>query len=125
MPLKLHADAPTHLNTVTAYGPGFVEINKIRHAGSLVVTPEHPVQRWSAASFDALSGDDFSALLSFGPELVIFGSGGRQRFPAAALTAALRLQGIGFEAMDTAAACRTYNILMAEGRRVLAAILQD
>lgn len=123
--MKLHADAPTHLNTVTAYGPGFVEINKIRHTGALIVTPDQPVRPWSAASFDALRDADFAALLACTPELVVFGSGSRQRFPAAALLHDLLDARIGVEIMDTEAACRTYNILMAEGRRVVAALLQD
>lgn len=123
--MKLHADPQTHLNTVTAYGPGFVEINKVRHDGNLLVAPDSPVTRWSAASFDALREEDFAAILALKPELVIFGTGSRQRFAHPRLTRSLTEARIGVETMDTAAACRTYNILMAEGRRVLAAFLQD
>jgi uncharacterized protein len=123
--LKLHADPLTHLNTVTAYGPGFIEINKVRHDGSVVVAPESPVTAWLVASFDALRAEDFAALLSLGPEVVILGTGRRQRFPHPRLTRPLHEARIGVEVMDTPAACRTYNILMAEGRRVVAAVLQD
>jgi len=123
--LKLHADPPTRLNTVTAYGAGFVEINKLRHDDSLVVCPAAPVARWSAPSFDALRADDLAALLAFEPELVLLGTGSCQRFPHPRLLRPLTDARIGVEVMTTAAACRTYNILMAEGRRVVAALLLD
>jgi uncharacterized protein len=123
--LKLHADPQTHLNTVTAYGIGFVEINKVRHDGNLVVAPDVPVAAWSAVSFDALTIDDFTALLALKPEVVLLGTGSRQRFPHPHLSRALLAARVGIEVMDTQAACRTYNILMAEGRRVVAAFLQD
>jgi uncharacterized protein len=123
--LKLHADALTSLNTVTAYGPGFVEINQVRHHGSLVLAPDQPVSGWSAASFDALRAEDFEPLLSLRPEVVLLGTGDRQRFPHPRLTRKLADAKIGVEVMNTAAACRTYNILMSEGRRVVAAFLQD
>jgi uncharacterized protein len=122
--LKLHADPLSHLNTVTAYGAGFVEINKVRHDGSVVVAPDSPVIPWSAASFESLSADDLAALLPLVPEVVLLGTGTRQRFPHPRLTRPLSDARIGFEVMDTPAACRTYNILMAEGRRVVAAFLQ-
>ena len=124
-PLKLHADPQTHLNTVTAYGPGFVEINKVRHDGNVVVAPASPVAPWPVADFDALRTDDFAALLDLAPEVVLLGTGARQRFPHPHLTRPLLDAQVGVEVMDTAAACRTYNILMAEGRRVVAAVLQD
>ncbi len=123
--MKLHADPLTHLNTVTAYGPGFIEVNQTRHTGSLLVSPDRPVQRWPVVSFDALIADDFARLLTWQPEVVIVGTGERQRFPHPRLLAALSQARIGVEIMSTPAAARTYNILMAEGRRVVAAILQD
>jgi uncharacterized protein len=123
--LKLHANAPTSLNTVTAYGPGFIEVNKSRHQGHLLLMPDAPVQTWQAAAFESLRPEDFDALLDLRPEIVLLGTGRRQRFPHPRLTSGLARAGVGVEVMDTAAACRTYNILMAEGRRVLAAFLQE
>ncbi len=123
--LKLHADARTSLNTVTAYGPGFIEINEARHQGHLLLTPDAPAQPWAAIGFDALRPEDFEPLLALQPEIVLLGTGRRQRFPHPRLTEALTRAGIGVEAMDTAAACRTYNILMSEGRRVLGAFLLE
>jgi len=123
--LKLHADPLTHLNTVTAYGAGFVEINRVRHDWPVVVAPDAPVSAWSAARFDALRAEDFATLLPLSPEVVLLGTGARQRFPHPRLMRPLTEARIGVEVMDTPAACRTYNILMAEGRRVVGAFLHD
>jgi len=123
--LKLHADSPTALNTVTAYGAGFVEVNKIRHQRPLLVMPDRPVEPWNVTSFDALSTADFDRLRDLAPELVILGTGARQRFAHPRLLRPLLEARIGCETMTTQAACRTYNILMGEGRRVLAAMLFD
>ena len=122
--MKLHADTPTALNTVTAYGPGFFEINQIRHVSAVVLTPER-VEPWTIASFEALSEADFERLRALDPEVVLLGTGSRQRFPHPRLSRALADARIGLEVMSTAAACRTYNILMAEGRKVVAALMPE
>jgi uncharacterized protein len=121
--MKLHPDVSTSLNTVTGYGTGYVEINLRRFDRALLVQPEGEVLDWAAGSFEALAAEHFEALLAHAPEIVILGTGERQRFPHPRLTAALINARIGVEVMDTRAACRTYNILMHEGRRVLAAML--
>jgi uncharacterized protein len=123
--LKLHADPLTTLNTVTAYGSGFIDINSIRHTGSLLVSPDAEVEPWPVASFDALEAHHFAGVLQRQPEVVLLGTGERQRFPHPRLLRPLAEARIGVEVMTTPAACRTYNILMAEGRRVVAAFLQD
>jgi uncharacterized protein len=123
--LKLHADSPTAFNTVTAYGSGFIEINKVRHTRSVLLMPEQPVETWDVTSFDSLTPEHFSQLRARAPELVLLGTGQRQRFPRPHLTRSLTDAHIGCEAMDSRAACRTYNILMGEGRKVLAALLLD
>ena len=123
--MKLHADPLTALNTVTAYGPDFIDINQTRHHGHLLVSPDRPVTPWSVTGFAALRSEDFEALADLAPEVVLLGTGQRQRFVAPSLTAPLARRGVGVECMTTAAACRTYNILMAEGRRVVAAFLQE
>ena len=122
--MKLHADTSTALNTVTAYGPGFIEINKVRHTSAVVLTPAH-VDPWPVASFEALAEADFERLRALDPEVVLLGTGSRQRFPHPRLSRALAEARIGLEAMNTPAACRTYNILMAEGRKVVAALLPE
>jgi uncharacterized protein len=123
--MKLHADMPSPLNTVTAYGPDWVEINRRRFEGAVVVMPEGEIVAWSAQRFEAITAADFEALLARSPELVLLGTGQKQRFPHPRLTAPLTAAGIGVDVMGTHAACRTYNILMVEGRRVLAVLLPD
>jgi uncharacterized protein len=80
---------------------------------------------WDAANFDALTAAHFERLVALEPEVVIFGSGARLRFAPPALLRALIERRIGVETMDTAAACRTYNVLANEGRTVVAALLLD
>ncbi len=121
--MKLHAAAQTALNTVTAYGPGYVEINRQRYAHSLLIAPEGGIARWEVDAFEALGPAHFEALLAREPELVLLGTGERQRSPHPGLTTSLARARIGLDVMDTRAACRTYNILMMEGRRVLVAML--
>lgn len=123
--MKLHADARTELNTITAYGPDFIEINAVRHSGHVVVTPNGPITPWNVTRFEALSAADLEALLQHQPELVLIGTGARQRLLHPSMSAALMKAHVGLEVMNTPAACRTYNILMAEGRKVLAALLQE
>lgn len=121
--MKLHAEASTPFNTVTAYGADFVEINRQRYDHAILVTPGDPVSRWEVAAFEELAPGHFEALLALAPEVVLLGTGTRQRFPHPRLVEALTRAGIGVEVMDTPAACRTYNILMSEGRRVVAALV--
>ena len=90
---------------------------------SCVILPDHILRDWPPQRFSDLRAEHFAQLLELKPEIVVLGSGDRLRFPAPALTAQLFEQGIGVEVMDTGAACRTYNILMSEGRRVAAALL--
>ena len=123
--MKLHPDKATSLNTFTGYGEGFVEVNARRHDGGLVMMPQGPVHPWPVDGFEALTAEHFDALAGHGPELVLLGTGARQRFPHPSLLRGLASRRIGVEAMDTRAACRTYNILMTEGRQVLIALLPE
>jgi len=120
--VKLHASPPGAVNTFTGYGEGYVMVNAERRETSVVVLPERVVA-WPAKGFDALTLEDFSFVLELKPEIVLLGTGGRQRFPHPRLTRALAQAGVGVEVMDVQAACRTYNILVAEERRVAAALL--
>ena len=124
--MKLHASAPSALNTFTAYGEGYVMVNAERHdganAGGLIVTPEQLLP-WNVAGFDALEEADFQVFIDLNLEILLLGTGPRQRFPHPRLTRALAAKRVGGEAMHLHAACRTYNILMAEERRVAAALL--
>ena len=107
----------------TGYGNGYVSINDQRYERPIVVAPDQPVEDWEARSFETLTPADFQAILRLNPEIVLLGTGERLHFPRPELTRALQEAAVGLEAMDTKAACRTYNILMAEGRQVVAAIL--
>ena len=121
--MKLHADSPASLNVVTGYGPGFVEVNRERKTGALLLLPEGPILPWAVSAFELLEAPAIEELLQHQPEIVLLGTGPRQRFPHPRISAALAGARIGLDVMDTPAACRTYNILVAEGRRVLAALL--
>jgi uncharacterized protein len=123
--MKLHLDKAQVLNTVTAYEADYVEVNAQRYPHSILLMPSGPVGIWPLTTFSSLSAEDFRAMLGHKPELVILGTGGKQRFAHPKLWAELAAQRIGVEFMDTGAACRTYNILMAEGRQVLAALLLE
>jgi uncharacterized protein len=121
--MKLHADRIEGQNAISRHGPGGVIVNGQEHRESLIVPWVGPVQAWRVGAFDALTEAHFEALLSMGPELVILGSGSRLRFVHPAMLRPLISRRIGVETMDTAAACRTYNVLLAEGRSVVAALL--
>jgi uncharacterized protein len=110
------------VNTFTGYGADFVMLNGERRASSLVVLPERELS-WQATGFDQLQASDFAVLAGLDVEIVLLGTGPRQRFPHPRLTAPLAKARIGLEVMDTPAACRTYNILVAEERKVAAALL--
>ena len=97
-------------------------VNGERHASNLIVLPDR-VLPWAAASFAALSAEDFAPLAGLGLEIVLLGTGPRLRFPPPSLTRALAETRVGLEVMDLQAACRTYNILVAEERKVAAALL--
>jgi len=109
-------------NTFSGYGEGYVKVRDARIDTSTIVTPDR-IQPWSAAGFDDLSEADFEVFSGMDLEILLIGTGAKQRFPHPKLTRALTERRIGIEAMDVQAACRTYNILVAEGRRVAAALM--
>jgi uncharacterized protein len=120
--MKLHASAPGGVHVVTAYGEDYVMVNGVRYQDSIVVLPER-VAPWGGRRFDQLTADDFAFLATLQADIVLLGTGARQRFPPPRLSAPLAQAGIGLEVMDVQAACRTYNILVAEERKVAAALL--
>jgi uncharacterized protein len=121
--VKFHLQTPTGHNLFSGHGAGFVTINGVRYAKSLVVTPERIADDWPATNFDNLSAVHFEYLLALKPAIVLLGTGATLRFPRPELSRCLHAAQIGLEVMDNAAACRTYNILTAEGRNVIAAVL--
>lgn len=123
--MKLQAERTEGSNAIARHSLEGVVVNGQAHGDNLVVPWQGPVLPWAPGGFDALKEADFAQLRELGPELVIFGSGARIRFAHPSLLKPLMGARIGLETMDTAAACRTYNVLLAEGRRVVAALLFD
>ena len=121
--MKLHADRIEGQNAIARHGPDGVIVNGLEHRSSVLVPASGNVVAWPVAGFEALTEAHFEAIAALAPELVIFGSGTRIRFPHPSLLRPLISRRIGVETMDTAAACRTYNVLLAEGRAVVAALL--
>ncbi len=123
--MKLQPDRIEGFNAVTAHAPGLLRINGVAYTTSILLPWRGDVQAWPCSAFELLGLAHFEQLLQFAPELVIFGSGLRLRFVPPALMRPLIERRIGVETMDTAAACRTYNVLASEGRAVAAALLLE
>ncbi len=125
--MKLHLDRITGANAINGHGPGFVAVNGSNINHPVIVLPDKIIDPWLITSMPATAQSlcvaDFAALLAIKPELVVFGSGAKFQFPLPTILAVFSTARIGFEVMDTPAACRTYNVLMSEGRRVAAALL--
>lgn len=119
--LKLHLAQNANQNLITGYGAGFVNVNGQRFERHLIVTPTKIVDAWSVEA--ELSEAALPPVLQLAPQIVLFGTGKTLRFPAASVLKSLIATKIGYEFMDTQAACRTYNILLEEGRNVAAALL--
>ena len=120
--VKLHLAGASARNTITGYGAGYVLVNGARHDENLIVLPDR-VLPWSAGSFESLAAENFVELAQLDLEVVLVGTGATLRFPSPQVIRPLVDAGIGLEVMDAQAACRTYNILAAEERRVAAALL--
>ncbi|HYN54518.1 MAG TPA: Mth938-like domain-containing protein [Methylotenera sp.] len=126
--MKLHLTQAEGQNLITAYEDGSVSINRQRYTNSLIVMPELLINDWTSSenktlTFDTLTTADFEKIAALKPEVLLLGTGKTHRFLHPRLSAGLSEQGIALECMTTAAACRTYNILMSEGRNVAAALL--
>ena len=121
--MKLHLSNPGDTKLFTAHGADHVMVNGERHERSIVVLAEAVRSDWVVAGFDELTEAHFAYFVALKPDVLLLGTGAKQRFPHPRLYRALTDAGIGVECMDTPAACRTYNILVAEDRRVIAAIL--
>ena len=120
--MKLHVSGPGPRNAITGYGEGYVMVNGRRHEASLILLPDRVVP-WDVSAFTQLEIEDFEKLKVLDVEILLLGTGPTQRFPHPRLTQPLATAGIGLEVMDLKAACRTYNILVAEERKVAAALL--
>ena len=121
--MRFSLDSDANHYAITGYGPDWVRVNQQEFRRSVIVTPERLVSDWSPQTFGDLVESHFAVIAGLEPEIVLLGTGVRQRFPRPSLLRPLLERSVGVEVMDTAAACRTYNIVMLEGRRVAAALL--
>ena len=121
--MKFQPDSLTGTNVLTRHEPDRVWVGTTAFAHSVLVPWRGEVGRWPPERFEDLAPEHFETVAMLQPAVVIFGSGATLRFPPAALLRGLIERRIGVETMDTAAACRTYNVLAAEGRSVVAALL--
>jgi uncharacterized protein len=123
--MKMTLDDMAGAYLVRGYTPGCVSVGSGEYRGSVIITAGRIIADWPPVAIDRLRAKDLKPLLDDPPEVVILGTGERQVFPDPSVFAILMDFGIGFEVMDNAAACRTYNILLAEQRRVALALLID
>jgi uncharacterized protein len=109
---------------ISGYGPGLFRLGGIEHRGSLVILPGG-VFAWDVSAFDDLTAESLAPLVSAaaGLPFILLGTGATQLFPAPGIREAFAAPGIGLEVMDTGAACRTYNVLLGEGRIFAAALI--
>ena len=121
--MKLQPDRIEGVNVISGLSADAVSVNGVAHTQSIVIPWVGDVGPWGSAGFEAITADDFEQLAALSPELIIFGSGKRIRFVPPMLLRGLMARRIGIETMDTAAACRTYNVLAGESRKVIAALL--
>jgi len=121
--LALHLEKVSHLKTFTGHGDGFVSVNDRRYEQAVVVTASTVATDWTATDFASLTAEHFDYFLPMRPEVLLIGTGKQQQFAHPRLLQKLIEAGIGIEFMNTPAACRTYNILVAEDRKVVVAVL--
>ena len=121
--MKFQLENPDDGYVIESYGKGQIVVNEHIFTSSLVIGPEKNLREWAPKGIPDLVVEHFEGLLEHDPEIIIFGSGEKQHFPAPDLLRPLIRRGVALEAMNTAAACRTYNILVSENRRVIAALL--
>lgn len=123
--MKLSLDIGDGNYVITGYEPGVVYINATAYRQNLLITPENLYTEWSLGTLADLQVSAFDCLRPQLPDVLLLGTGTRLRWPDRKLLPTLREAGVGLEVMDTAAACRTYNILMAEGRTVAAGLILE
>ncbi len=121
--MKFHLTQSNGKQLITGYSEEWVAINNKKYFDNLIVTPDEVLENWEVKDFDSLQIQSFQSLQIIKPELVLLGTGSIHRFIHPRIISALTASNIPVECMKTNAACRTYNILMAEGRLVAAALI--
>ncbi len=120
--MRFTLESGTQVNTVRAYSPQALRIGETVVRASCILSAEQLITEWPPAHFEALEAAHLPAIFALEPQLVLIGTGSQQRFAPAPIRAAFSARGIGLEMMDLGAACRTFNILVHEDRRVVAAL---
>ncbi len=123
--MKLHRDNPYTQNRIRGYGPGEIRINDTGYHQSLIVGPQAVELEDLPTTVVELETRHLERLLAHAPEIILLGTGPRLIFPPRELLLAVQARGVGMEVMDTGAACRTFNVLLAEDRVVVALLLLD
>jgi len=123
--MQISLDSPDGAYRILGYDNGVVRINDGAYSVSVIVAPQTLVTEWGPRAVGELSDRHMNAIRELDPEVVLLGTGSAQHFPARELMRDFLQAGVGMEVMDTASACRTYNLLMSEGRRVVAALIID
>lgn len=121
--MQFHLDQHATANLITHVGPDGIRVGQHLITRSAIVSATALIPDWPVTTIQALDWEALAPALSLAPEILILGTGARAVFPAPGLYAELASRGIGLEAMDTAAACRTYNVLVHEDRPVVAALI--
>jgi len=121
--MKFTQQPTAGINLIRRYGPDFITIGEEDIRASCLVTAATLTRDWTPRSVEELKVEHLSPLFDLAPEIVVLATGARQKFPRAALRSEFATRKIGLEVMEVGAACRTYNVLVGEERRVLAAIL--
>ena len=120
--MKFSEDLSTNTHYhITGYGDDYIAINHKMIRASYIVSPDHAVE-WPVSTFETLKGEDIQLLIELNPEVIIIGTGKKHSLPRREVLKTLVSSRVGFEIMDTAAACRTYNVLVGEGRKVVAGL---
>lgn len=123
MRMKMALDNAGNVNLVSSYEPGRVRIREHSYSTSLIILRDRLITDWEPDRIETLRSSHFEAIVSYRPEVLILGTGEAQAFPDPALLTSLIDSGIGVEAMANAAACRTFNVLLAEDRRAALALM--
>ena len=121
--MRFTEDSSSGINVIRAYGSGELRVNEDVYRGAVILSASMVIAEPNIQNLDELIALDSSRIFAFEPELVLLGTGARQIFPVSSYGAQFLRAGIGFEVMDTGAACRTFNVLVGEHRRVAALLL--
>jgi uncharacterized protein len=121
--MKFSEDTGGNVHHIDAYTTGLIRIDGRDYHSGLGLTSGQLIEDWGPSTPDGLTTEHIAALLALEPEVILIGTGAHQVFPRAALIAQAHARGVGLEVMDTGAACRTFNILVGEGRRVAAGLI--